>query len=351
MSMPPPPACAFASDNAAGAHPLVLEALVDANNGHALAYGDDPWTRRCESLFDEVFGTPVTTLLAVNGTGANVLALAALLNQAEAVLCSDWSHINVDETGAPERVLGAKLIPLPSTGGRISVDAVIDACGALGNPHHAQPGVLSLTQSTEWGTCYSVDEIGALVEVAHARGLRVHLDGARIANAVAALGRGVEGLRDMVVATGVDAISFGGTKNGLFGAEAVVFLERDLAARAVFLRKQVNQLASKMRFISAQFCAMLENARWLDWAGHANEMARILHEATAPLLPAGAIHPPEVNSVFPVLPARAAETLREWCFFWEWDTSSDQYRWMTAWDTTPDDIARFAAGVAHVLGS
>ena len=142
----------------------MLEALVEANQGHALAYGDDPWTKRCETLFNEVFGQAVTTLIAVNGTGANVLALAGLLNQAEAVLCSDWSHINVDETGAPERVLGAKLIPLTSVAGRVDVDAVTEACGALGNPHHAQPGVLSLTQSTEWGTCYSVDEIGALVE-------------------------------------------------------------------------------------------------------------------------------------------------------------------------------------------
>ncbi len=349
MSMPPAPACAFASDNAAGAHPLVLEALVEANQGHALAYGEDRWTKRCEALFDEVFGQPVTTLLAVNGTGANVLALAGLLNQAEAVLCSDWSHINVDETGAPERVLGAKLIPLRSVAGRVDVAEVERACGALGNPHHAQPGVLSLTQSTEWGTCYTVDEIGALVEAAHARGLRVHLDGARIANAVAALGHGVGGLREMVVETGVDAISFGGTKNGLFGAEAVVFLNRDLAARGQYLRKQVNQLASKMRFISAQFCAALEDDRWLDWAGHANEMASELHRATAPLLPAGAIASPEVNSVFPVLPSEAAASLRDWCFFWDWDTTADQYRWMTAWDTTPDDISRFAAGVAHVL--
>ena len=329
---------------------MVLEALVEANQGHALAYGDDPWTKRCETLFNEVFGQAVTTLIAVNGTGANVLALAGLLNQAEAVLCSDWSHINVDETGAPERVLGAKLIPLTSVAGRVDVDAVTEACGALGNPHHAQPGVLSLTQSTEWGTCYSVDEIGALVDAAHARGLRVHIDGARIANAVAALGLGVDGLRAMVIDTGVDAISFGGTKNGLFGAEAVIFLNREHASRAVYLRKQVNQLASKMRFISAQFCAALEESRWLDWAGHANAMAMQLHAATAPLLPEGAIASPEVNSVFPVLPPEAATTLQEWCFFWDWNTAAHQYRWMTAWDTTPEDVSRFAAGVKHVLG-
>jgi len=347
--MPPPPACAFASDNAAGAHPLVLDALVQANSGHALAYGDDHWTRRCEAQFSALFDRSVTVLLAINGTGANVLALSAMLDRAEAVLCSDWAHINVDETGAPERVLGTKLIALPSVDGRVSVEGVVEACGALGNPHHAQPGVLSLTQSTEWGTCYSVSEIGALSEVARSHGLRVHVDGARIANAVAALGSGVEGLRSMLVDTGVDVVTFGGTKNGLIGAEAVVFLNEALADRAVYLRKQVNQLASKMRFLSAQFCAALEDDRWLDWATHSNRMSRVLHEATAPLLPEGAIAAPEVNSVFPVLPPQVAARLQEWCFFWDWDTSRDQYRWMTAWDTTEDDVNRFAAGLAAAL--
>jgi len=347
--MPPPPACAFASDNAAGAHPLVLEAVGEANRGHALAYGDDEWTRRCEALFNSTFDQEVTVLLAMNGTGANVLALAAMLDRAEAVLCSDWAHINVDETGAPERVLGAKMIALPSNEGRVSVDAVLDACHALGNPHHAQPGVLSLTQSTEWGTCYSIDEIGALADAAHSRGLRVHVDGARIANAVAALGSGVDGLRSMLIETGVDVVTFGGTKNGLLGAEAVVFLNQALADRAVYLRKQVNQLASKMRFLSAQFCAALEEDRWLSWADHSNRMARVLHSATAPLLPEGAIDAPQVNSVFPILPPEPARRLQDWCFFWDWDPSRDQYRWMTAWDTTEEDVSRFADGVAQVL--
>ena len=350
MLLPDPPACAFASDNAAGTHPDIIEAIQRANHGHALAYGDDVHTRSCEQAFNELFGQPVTTLLALNGTGANVLAMGAALRTAEAVLCSEWSHINLDETGAPERILGTKLLTAPAPDGRLSPDAIDNAARDIGVMHHAQPGLVSITQATEWGTLYSNDEIATICDRAHAHGMRVHLDGARLANAVAAAGKGPDGLRDMVVATGVDVVSFGGTKNGLLGAEAVVFINRDLADRAIYLRKQVNQLASKMRFIAAQFSTYLEDDRWLTWAGHANDMASRLHHQAQQILGDQAGPAPQVNSVFPTLTREVATPLRDWCFFWDWDRRTDRYRWMTAWDTTPDDVGRFCEGLAALAG-
>ena len=346
MLLPDPPACAFASDNAAGAHPDIIEAIQRANHGHALAYGDDVHTRACEQSFNDLFGQPVTTLLALNGTGANVLAMGAALRTAEAVLCSEWSHINLDETGAPERILGTKLLTAPAPDGRLSPDAIDTAARDIGVMHHAQPGLVSITQATEWGTLYSTDDIAAICDRAHAHGMRVHLDGARLANAVAAAGKGPDGLRDMVVATGVDVLSFGGTKNGLLGAEAVVFINRDLAHRAIYLRKQVNQLASKMRFIAAQFSTYLADDRWLTWATHANDMASRLHHEAQQILGDHVGPAPQVNSVFPTLVPEIAMPLRDWCFFWDWDRSTDRYRWMTAWDTTSDDVSRFCEGLA-----
>ena len=345
MQLPPPPARSFASDNFAGAHPDVVEAVARANQGHAAAYGDDPWTKECEGRFRELFGADVETLLTFNGTGANVLALASLLGPAEAVLCTDWAHIAVDETGAPERILGAKLIDVAAPDAKLTPDHVDAQAHLIGNPHHAQPGVVSITQSTELGTVYTVDEIAAVCDAAHRYGLRVHMDGARIANATAALGGDIATLRAMTLEAGVDVLSFGGTKNGLLGGEAVVYLRPELARRAIFLRKQVTQLASKMRFVAAQFLALLDGDLWLQLAAHANAMATDLHGAVAgiPGVEAGA--PPAVNSIFPTLPPAVIEPLRNWCFFWDWDPARHQVRWMTAWDTTAEDVRSFAAGV------
>ena len=344
LQLPPPPARSFASDNFAGAHPAVLEAVARANVGHAPAYGDDPWTAACDAAFRELFGD-VTTLLTFNGTGANVLALAALLGPAEAVVCSAWSHIAVDETGAPERILGAKLIDLPSDDAKLTPAQVESVAHLIGNPHHAQPGVVSITQSTELGTIYTPDEVTAVCDAAHRLGMRVHMDGARIANATAALGGGVATLRALTIDAGVDVLTFGGTKNGLLGGEAVVFLRPELASRAVYLRKQVNQLPSKMRFVAAQFEALLEDDRWLDLAGHANAMASRLHAAVSGIdgIDVGAA--PAVNSLFPILPPDLIAPLQAWCFFWDWDVARHQVRWMTSWDTTDADVEAFADGV------
>lgn len=344
-----PPDCAFASDNAAGAHPKILDAVIAANSGHELAYGDDPHTRRCEALFAEVFGAEVTTLLTFNGTGANVLALATALGPSQGVLCTNWSHIAVDETGAPERVLGAKLIDLASLDAKLTAADVAAQGRHLGVMHHVQPGVVSVTQSTELGTVYSPEEISEICEVAHGLGMLVHLDGARIANAVAAHGHGVESLRAMTIGAGVDVVSFGGTKNGFLGGEAVVICNPNLARWAPYLRKQVTQLPSKMRFVAAQFNAALTDGLWLETADHANQMARYLYESVRGLPGISFDAPPSVNAVFPRLPDHIIDPLREWCFFWDWDRPRSQVRWMTAWDTKPSDVDRFVAGVQHFL--
>ena len=345
------PSRRFASDNNAAVHPAVLEAVARANVGHATAYGDDPWTAEAESMFRELFGRDVATFMVWSGTGANVMALATMLSPAGAVVCSDAAHINVDETGAPERILGAKLIDLPSEAGRIRPDQVRSLAHLLGVPHHVQPSVLSITQSTEWGTLYSPDEIGALCEAAHSLGMLVHLDGARIANATVALGGDVAALRSFTIDAGVDVVSFGGTKNGMMHGEAVVYLRPELARSAPFVRKQVTQLPSKVRYISAQFSALLNDDLWLANARHANEMATRLHSAVVDIPGVQAGPAPVVNSIFPVLPADRIEPLREWSFFYDWDPHANQVRWMTSWDTEVRDIETFAVGVRRIVSS
>ena len=353
MNLPPAPERSFASDNAAGAHPKVIQAVIDANSGHALAYGDDDLTRECESRFTELFGTDVTTRLTFNGTGANLVALATMLGSLpgphHGVVCTDWAHIHVDETGAPERLLGTKLIDLPAPEAKLVPEQLAELAHLQGVQHHVQPGIVSITQATELGTLYSPDEIAALCDKAHEMGMFVHLDGARIANATAAFGGTRSALRSFTVDAGVDALSFGGSKNGLLGAEAVIFINPDLSVGSEYVRKQVTQLPSKMRYLAAQFNAVLEDDLWIALADHSNTMANELYQATKHI-PGVEIGPsPQVNSLFPILPPGAISTLRDWCFFWDWDVSRQQVRWMTSWDTSADDIATFAAGVREVL--
>jgi threonine aldolase len=348
-TLPAPPTAAFASDNAAGAHPAVIDAVVAANSGHALAYGSDDHTGECSARFRELFGAEVTTRLTFNGTGANIVALATLLGSLpgphHAVVCTDWAHIAVDETGAPERALATKLIDLPSPGAKLVPDQLAELANLQGVQHHVQPGVVSITQATELGTLYTADEIAALCDQAHALGMLVHLDGARLANATAALGGTRSTLRAMTIEAGVDAVSFGGTKNGLLGAEAVIFLSPAAEVGSQYVRKQVTQLPSKMRFLAAQFNAVLDNDLWIDLASHANDMAAELYRLTSEIDGVDLDHPPAVNSLFPRLSPDVIAPLREWCFFWDWDLSVNQVRWMTAWDTTADDVATFAEGV------
>ncbi len=348
--MPPAPEHAFASDNAAGAHPAVIAAVLAANEGHALAYGSDRWTDEARARFRDLFGPSAESFLVWNGTGANVMSLATMLQPAGCVVCSEWAHIAVDEAGAPERALGAKLLALPSPTAKLVPEQLESLRHLQGVQHHAQPGVVSITQSTELGTLYTADEVAALCDTAHRMGMLVHLDGARIANATAALGGTVAALRSFTVDAGVDVVSFGGTKAGLLGGEAVVFLDPALARRAVFVRKMVTQLPSKMRFVAAQFNALLHDELWIRLAEHSNSMATRLHEQTRAIPGVQFDMAPSVNSVFAMLPEAAIEPLREWCFFWDWDVARHQVRWMTAWDTTEDDVDRFAAGLRHLLG-
>ncbi len=348
-ALPPAPSRVFASDNVAGAHPLVLEALVAANADHVLAYGNDPFTRRAEHAFNDVFGRDVRTLFVYGGTGANVLALASVLQPAECVVCTNWSHINVDETGAPEKILGAKLLDLACPDAKLTPDQIRSVAHARGNPHHAQPAVVSLTQPTELGTLYTPAEVRAICDTAHELGMLVHMDAARIGNATAALGASRSALRAFTVDAGVDVLSFGGTKAGIVFGEAVVWFDPRRATRAEYLRKNVTQLHSKMRFISAQYEALLADDLFIELGRRANAAAMGLYEATKHHAVLGLTTPPAVNSLFPTLPDPAKSRLQEWSFFWDWDVAARQVRWMTAWDVTQDDVAQFAAGVNAVL--
>ena len=336
----------FASDNASGVHPEIMDALVVANHDHALAYGSDPWTERATQRFRELFNAPVEVCFVWGGTGANVVALQSLLAPWDAVVCTEHAHIAVDECGAPERFTGAKLLTVPSANGKLTAEDVVRSQGGRGDEHHSQPTVVSVTQATECGTVYSPSELSTLCETARAHEMTVHLDGARIANAVAALGCDV---RAVTTDAGVDVVSFGGTKNGMMYGEAVVFLTPELGANARFIRKQATQLPSKMRFVAAQFEALLTNDLWLRNARHANSMAVLLADAVRDIPGVSLAREPEVNGVFATLPAAAIAPLQDQSFFWMWDEAEHVVRWMTSYDTTPEDVAQFAARVRAAL--
>jgi threonine aldolase len=344
--LPPPPEGSFASDNAAGVSPEVLEALVAANTGPALAYGDDRWTRDAAAAFRNLFDAPVEAVFCWGGTGANVVGLATVLQPWQAVLATDTAHIVVDECGAPARFTGATIAPIRHRDGKLAPGDLAPYLHWLGSEHHPQPAVVSISQATEMGTLYTVDELGTLCDAAHAAGLLVHLDGARIANAVVALGADV---RTMVRDTGVDLMTFGLTKDGAMYGETVVFLRPELAERAPFVRKQAGQLSSKTRFIAAQVLALLEGDLWLRNAAHANDMATRLAEAVAAVPGVDLLAPPAVNAVFAAVPAAAIEPLQAWSFFWEWDLEASLVRWMTSFATTEEDVDRFVAGVGAIV--
>lgn len=324
-----------------------MDALVVANQDHALAYGSDVWTRSATKRFQDLFGAPVEVFFVWGGTGANVVALQSLLQPWDAVVCSDVAHIAVDECGAPERFTGAKLLTVPRPDGKLRPEDIERSQAGRGDEHHSQARVVSVTQSTECGTLYSPVELAALGEAAHAHGMRLHLDGARIANAVAALGCDV---RAVTLDAGVDVMSFGGTKNGMMYGEAVVYFDPALAANARFIRKQATQLPSKMRYVAAQFEALLTDDLWLHNARHANAMARVLADAVRDIPGVGLTREPAVNSVFATMPADAIVALQERSFFWPWDESIHEVRWMTSFDTTTEDIDAFATLLREELG-
>ena len=334
----------FASDNNTGVHPAVMKAINAANGGDVIAYGDDPYTERATDVFRQHFGADSEPFFVMNGTGANVSSLAAVTRPFEAVICTDCAHINVDECGAPERVAGCKLIPVTAPDGKLTPAAITSCLSGRGDEHNAQPRVVSLTQATETGTVYSQKEVRAIAETAHANGMLVHMDGARICNAAAALGKP---LREITRDAGVDVLSFGGTKNGLMLGEAVIFFNPDLAADYRYYRKQATQLPSKMRFIAVQFTALLEGNLWMENALHANRMAALLAESVRDIPDVNIIHPVESNAVFATIPKDAVTPLMEHSYFYLTgsNTPTPVARWMTSWKTTEEDVHAFAAAV------
>jgi threonine aldolase len=336
----------FASDNHAGALPEVLDAVARANEGHAVSYGGDEWTARVEELFRREFGPDARAALVFNGTGANVVSLQAVCRPFDAVVCASTAHLNVDECGAPERVAGLKLQPIETPDGKLTPSLVESRLVRFGDEHAVQPRVVSITQSTELGTVYGVDEVRALADQAHAHGMLLHVDGARLANAAAALG---VSLAAATTDAGVDLVSFGGTKNGLLLGEAVVFLRAGLGDDVAFLRKQSMQLASKMRFIAAQFEVLLTDGLWQRPAAHANAMAARLAAAVAGIPGVRVTQPVEANAVFAVIPPAAAAPLQERWHFYTWDERSGEVRWMCSWDTTEEDVDAFAADLDSAM--
>jgi threonine aldolase len=336
----------FASDTNAGVHPEVLEALRRANDGHYMAYGDDPYTGSAGDKFREEFGADVAVFFVFNGTAANVLSLQALTRSFHAVLCSEFAHIYTDECGAPEKFTGCKLVPLAAPGGKLTVETVARAYHGIGDQHHVQARVISITQATEMGTVYKPGEVQALARFAHEREMFLHVDGARIANAVAAQGLTLrQATRDL----GVDVLSFGGTKSGLMGVEAVVFFRPELAENFIFLRKQGMQLASKMRYMSVQMEALLTNDLWRRNAEHANRMARLLEVEVRKIPRTRIVHPVEANGVFVQIPREAIQKIQERYFFYVWVEEESMVRWMCSFDTTEEDVRQFAEFVGGVV--
>jgi threonine aldolase len=340
------PKRSFASDNNAGVHPKVLDAIASVNEGHVIAYGDDPYTDAAVELFREHFGKEVDVYFVFGGTGANVLGLKAATESYHAIICADTAHINVDECGAPERFTGCKLLTLPTNAGKITVDQIRPFLDAVGFEHHVQPRVISISQSTEMGTVYQPRELKKLSDFAHKHGMLLHMDGARIANAAASLKANLGTItRDV----GVDVLSFGGAKNGMMYGEAVIFFDRSLGRNFKYTRKQGTHLPSKMRFISAQFSALLSNDLWRENAFHANSMAKLLAQELGKIPLIEITQKVESNGVFARLPKKYIAIMQKQSFFYVWNEQISEVRFMTSFDTTQQDIAELVALIKKTL--
>jgi threonine aldolase len=334
----------FGSDNHAGAHPAILRAIVDANSGDAVAYGADEWTGQVTAALRDTFGA-ADAFLTLNGSGANVLGLSVLLDRHEAVICAESAHINTDECGSAERLLGTKLLAVPTSDAKITPELIAERLSGRGNDHFSQPGVVAVTQSTEFGTCYTLAELSKITDFCHANDLRLFLDGARLANAAAYLDCSLAELAECA-----DALSFGGTKNGAMGVEALIVMRPGLADNVPYLRKQQTQLSSKMRFLAAQFDALLHDDLWRANASQANGMARRLAEAAADVDGVDIVYPVQANAVFARLrPRHIAALQRDW-FFHVWDETESVVRWMAAFDTTESDVDDFVLAIRSTAG-
>lgn len=341
------PARSFASDNNAGIHPKVLEAIAAANQGHTVGYGDDPYTEAAVRQFKQHFGGDIAIFFVFNGTAANCLSLKALTESYHAIICAEAAHIYTDECAAPEKFTGCKLIPIPASDGKLTVDSVSHAYHGIGDQHHVQPRVVSITQATEMGTVYKPKEIRELARFAHEHKMFLHMDGARIANAAVSLGLT---LKEATHDLDVDVLSFGGTKNGAMGAEAVVFFDPRECDDFLYLRKQGMQLASKMRFIAVQFEALLSDHLWRQNAEHSNAMAALLAKEIANIPEVKIVYPVEANGVFAQIPRASIARLQERYFFYVWNEEESVVRWMCSFDTTEEDVKQFARFVAETVG-
>ncbi len=331
----------FGSDNHSGVHPRILEALGRANSEHVLAYGHDPVTAQARELFCELFGREVGVYFVFNGTGANILSLSSAMDSYHSVICCDTAHINVDECGAPEKHTGGKLIAVNNIDGKLTPEAVLPHLHTFGFEHHSQPRFISISQSTELGTIYTADEIRELSELAHSNNMYLHVDGARIANAVASSGVDLPTMME-----GVDVVSFGGTKNGLLMGEAVVVLNPELENGLKYKRKQLMQLNSKMRYVAAAFIEYLRDGLWLELASHSNAMAQLLCNKIKKYVKI--TRPVEANAVFCTMDAELYGKMSEHYFFYEWDTSTREVRLVCSFDTTEQDIENFANTLINI---
>ncbi|MCL2041968.1 MAG: low specificity L-threonine aldolase [Bacteroidales bacterium] len=335
----------FGSDNHSGIHPKILNAIAQANSKHAKAYGDDEWTVKTVAIFKRVFGETALPFFVFNGTGANILALKSLTHPFHAVVCAETAHINVDECGAPERFLGCKLLAIPCPDGKLTPELVLPKLHGFGDQHHAQPKVISISQSTELGTLYQPKEIAALAELAHRHDMYLHVDGSRFANAAAALNTSFKALSADL---GVDALSFGGTKNGLMIGEAVIFFRPEPAQHFLYHRKQAAQLYSKMRFMTAQFEAFFDNDLWKEIADNANRKAQLLAQKLSDIETVTITQKVEANAVFAIIDPQLKQKLLQEYFFYDWDESRNEVRWMCSWDTTEKDVTAFTEAVLDV---
>jgi threonine aldolase len=336
----------FASDNHAGVHPAIIKAIEHANIDHAIAYGDDDYTMKAKEIFKEIFGKQTDVYLVFNGTGANVTALTCLTQAYNSIICAESAHINVDECGAPEKASGCKLLAIPTTDGKLTTDSIKKHLHGFDFEHHAQPKVISISQPTELGTVYTVEEIKAITDLAHSFNLLVHMDGARISNAAVALNKS---FREFTVDAGIDALSFGGTKNGMMYGEALLFFNPQQSINFKYIRKQGMQLASKMRYISAQFIAMIEQGLWKNNAVHANEMAILLASKIQQNNKVEIMYPVQTNAVFVRIPKDSIIPLQKKHFFYVWNEHENIVRWMTSFDTTKEDIEGFVKTINELL--
>lgn len=328
----------FGSDNFSGVLPEIFQALEEASYGHQHSYGEDEYSAKAIQDFKNIFGENIEVFFVYNGTGANVLGLSAFLRPYQAVICAETAHINVDECGAIEKQSGSKLLTVPTFDGKLTIGLIENHMHGFGDPHHAQPKVISLTECTELGTVYTPEELKAICDYAHAHGMVVHMDGARLSNAVAYLGCSP---RALTTDAGIDVLSFGGTKNGMMFGEAVVFFNTSTIAEVPFIRKQAMQLHSKTRFIAAQFSTVLKDGLWLKAAAHANRMAQMLANEAENIPGVRITQEVQGNEIFAIIPRDKIKTLQEKCFFYVWDENASEVRWVCSFDTTESDIIEF----------